>query len=446
MSLLSLTLFLMFLSAPNHKYLWIMLALSSVLRLKAEASPTAGGQAMNRISIVIPMYNEARHIGRTLQAAQTAATRGPIECELIVVDNGSDDQGPQIARQFGAPGADSCPDCSSARCVIAARRSPAGNGWPSSMPTSRCPETWLQLLFDTRASGQADVFGLDLHTPAEAPWFADAWQRRTLRPDTAPSYRAMAAQFQPADAPRWFDKVGGFNETLRTGEDKELTMRLDEAGARLLAVNESVALHWGYEGSWREWMGKELWRQGSHLQLLRTHGPSLRLLRFPLLSIAAWVIDFMAISALLDGFPHHSLLMLLLTVLPAPGTEPAPEPQAPRPGPDPATLGPALGAPAPGGRRRSSSAFVIGMPGGLPVAEFIFWLCLLLPVYAYLGYPLLLTLLAPFYPASRHGPAQPMDVSIVIAAHNEARHIEEKLRTVLAQDYQAALAADHPRQ
>ena len=70
------------------------------------------------------------------------------------------------------------------------------------------------------------------------------------------------------------------------------------------------------------------------------------------------------------------------------------------------------------------------------MAEFIFWLCLLLPVYAYLGYPLLLTLLAPLYPAPRHGPAQPMDVSIVIAAHNEARHIEEKLRTVLAQDYQ----------
>lgn len=38
-SLLALALFLMFLSAPNHKYLWIMLALSSVLRLKAEQSP-----------------------------------------------------------------------------------------------------------------------------------------------------------------------------------------------------------------------------------------------------------------------------------------------------------------------------------------------------------------------------------------------------------------------
>ena len=39
MSFLSLALFLMFLSAPNHKYLWIMLALTSVLRTKAEEAP-----------------------------------------------------------------------------------------------------------------------------------------------------------------------------------------------------------------------------------------------------------------------------------------------------------------------------------------------------------------------------------------------------------------------
>ena len=100
---------------------------------------------------------------------------------------------------------------------------------------------------------------------------------------------------------RWFDQVGGFSEVLRTGEDKEFTLRLHEQGARLLSVNSSVALHWGYEMNWREWMGKELWRQGSHLQLLRTHGMSLRLLRFPLLSLLVWMTDFLLIVALLAG-------------------------------------------------------------------------------------------------------------------------------------------------
>ncbi|WP_095083055.1 glycosyltransferase family 2 protein [Pseudomonas sp. Irchel s3h17] len=71
------------------------------------------------------------------------------------------------------------------------------------------------------------------------------------------------------------------------------------------------------------------------------------------------------------------------------------------------------------------------------MAEFLFWLCLLLPVYAYLGYPLLLTVLSPLFAPRHHGNAEPLNVSVIIAAHNEARHIEAKLRSVLAQDYQA---------
>ncbi len=42
-SLFALALFLLFLSSPNHKYLWILLALSSVLRLRVEAGLPAAG-------------------------------------------------------------------------------------------------------------------------------------------------------------------------------------------------------------------------------------------------------------------------------------------------------------------------------------------------------------------------------------------------------------------
>ncbi len=72
------------------------------------------------------------------------------------------------------------------------------------------------------------------------------------------------------------------------------------------------------------------------------------------------------------------------------------------------------------------------------MAEVVFWMCLLLPVYAWIGYPVLLTLAAPCFPRRRPGPLAPQRVSVVIAAHNEARHIVDKLRSVLRQDYQAA--------
>ncbi|HEF4762868.1 TPA: glycosyltransferase [Pseudomonas putida] len=272
---------------------------------------------MSRISIVIPMFNEARHIARTLLAAQRAANAANLESELIVVDNGSTDQGPEIARQFGAQVLDM------PGLLIGALRNRgaevASGEWLAFIDADiEMPENWLTHLLKLESTGVADVFGLDLHTPAEAPWYATAWQQRTLRPsrhtvqivDWLPSANLLMRR-------PWFDKVGGFNETLRTGEDKDFTLRQSEQGARLISINENVALHWGYEMNWREWMGKEMWRQGSHLQLLRTHGMSLRLLRFPLLSLLAWLLDFMAISALFNGFPHHAVMMVLLTTLPA---------------------------------------------------------------------------------------------------------------------------------
>ncbi|MGF6207795.1 glycosyltransferase family 2 protein [Pseudomonas sp. ADAK2] len=271
---------------------------------------------MKRISIVIPMFNEARHIGRTLLCAQKAADAADVECELIVVDNGSEDHGPQVARQFGAqvlvlPG-----------LLIGALRNRgaalATGEWLAFIDADvEMPENWLSLLFDLESGAHADVFGLDLHTPAQAPWYADAWQRRTLRPLSQPHPVQWLPTSNLIMRRTWFDQIGGFDESLRTGEDKDLTMRLREVGARLLAVNQSVALHWGYEASWREWMGKEMWRQGSHLQLLRTHGYSLRLLRFPMLSLVVWLLDFLAISALLDGFPHHAAIMVMITAMPA---------------------------------------------------------------------------------------------------------------------------------
>ena len=171
---------------------------------------------MSRISIVIPMFNEARHIGRTLLAAQKAAHAADIECELIVVDNGSTDEGPHIARQFGAtvlvlPG-----------LLIGALRNRgtaiASGEWLAFIDADiEMPEDWLKPLFESEASGQADVFALDLHTPAEAPWYATAWQRRTLRVSSQTSH---AVDWLPSAnllmRRRWFDKVGGFNEPART--------------------------------------------------------------------------------------------------------------------------------------------------------------------------------------------------------------------------------------
>lgn len=70
------------------------------------------------------------------------------------------------------------------------------------------------------------------------------------------------------------------------------------------------------------------------------------------------------------------------------------------------------------------------------MAETIFWLCLFLPLFAYLGYPVLLAAHGLFRPAAPPAAlAQLPRVSVIVAAYNEERNIEAKLRSLLDDAY-----------
>ncbi|WP_438279619.1 glycosyltransferase family 2 protein, partial [Pseudomonas alabamensis] len=112
---------------------------------------------MQLISLVIPMFNEARHIVRTLQAARHAATVAGLRCELVVVDNGSSDEGPQLARQHGARVL-SVPGLPIG--ALRNRGAQASRGdWLAFLDADiEVPGDWLQRLLDLHRRGEGDVF------------------------------------------------------------------------------------------------------------------------------------------------------------------------------------------------------------------------------------------------------------------------------------------------
>jgi cellulose synthase/poly-beta-1,6-N-acetylglucosamine synthase-like glycosyltransferase len=75
----------------------------------------------------------------------------------------------------------------------------------------------------------------------------------------------------------------------------------------------------------------------------------------------------------------------------------------------------------------------------LTSTEFLFWFCLAVGLYPYLGYPLCVALLRAVRarPVRAH-PITP-SVTVVISAYNEASHIEATVRNKLTQDYAGAL-------
>jgi len=269
---------------------------------------------MQRISVIVPMYNEARHITRTLDSVILAARVAAVDYELIVVDNGSTDQGPQRARELGARVL-LCPGIGIGALRNRGAAVATGDCLAFLDADIEVPGNWLQLWQQTLAEQRADVFALDCAAPRCAPWFARAWQRRSL----AGGQQVRQLQWMPSPnlcLPRaWFERVGGFDERLRTGEDKDFGLRLHAAGARQISLSRPQVLHWGFEGSWREWAGKERWRQGSHVQLLKSGGLNLRLLRFPLLLPGLRLLSLAALLGLLAGQPASAAGYLLLGAL-----------------------------------------------------------------------------------------------------------------------------------
>lgn len=71
-------------------------------------------------------------------------------------------------------------------------------------------------------------------------------------------------------------------------------------------------------------------------------------------------------------------------------------------------------------------------------AAWLFWLSVGLIVYAYVGYPVLIYVLSRVFgrrPAPPLSPAEWPSVSLLIAAYNEAKHIQQRIENALAMDY-----------
>ena len=77
----------------------------------------------------------------------------------------------------------------------------------------------------------------------------------------------------------------------------------------------------------------------------------------------------------------------------------------------------------------------------LSVALYIFWISAVILGYTYLGYPILIALLARLNPKKIGGGGDPKlpQVSLIVAAHNEEKVIREKITNSLAIDYPEGL-------
>lgn len=202
----------------------------------------ADSSVSNDISVVIPLYNKAAEIGSTLRSVlcQTAPPR-----EIIVVDDGSTDDGAAIVRRM-APGRVTLVSQSNAGVSAARNRAigMASGRWVALLDGDDlwCPDHLERMASLIRRYPDCGAYGSGFYvednsrrtvgdTPREegvVDFFCESMQRYVLIPSATVLRRDLALS------------LGGFPEGMRMGEDQYLWTKIARASSVAFSPRPSV--------------------------------------------------------------------------------------------------------------------------------------------------------------------------------------------------------------
>lgn len=202
-------------------------------------------------SVIIPAFNEEKHIKNTLQALMLNKN-----LEIIVVDNGSTDQTAEIASQHGVEVIDFPSG------TIAAVRN-------RGVKASTC-DILVFIDADIRvAADWHEKLTAVIHKLHESPLMVTGSRYQSTEKNNC-LHKYWFSQLTGYSAPyinsghlittrQLFDKIQGFSENLETAEDYDFCMKATDAGAVIYNDPELVAMHDGYPESIVGFIQRERW-------------------------------------------------------------------------------------------------------------------------------------------------------------------------------------------
>lgn len=270
------------------------------------------------VTIVIPAFNEERHIAACL-AALEAQTLPCDRFEVVLVDNGSSDNTLSVAKEsvhsfalriVSRPGIN----------VSAVRNFGAslGHGEIIAFLDADCivESEWLSDAI--RLAPAKGIWGAHYRVPANATWIARTWFRyQATEQDGEASFIPSSNMFLWR---RDFDSLKGFDEAIRTSEDVELCARARGAKMPVIAFPALAVVHEGVPRSITQFYRQNRWHGAQLLKLFVQNLPSTRNLRLIAISVYTFVTFWAMLVAIAASLIFHSwvlpVLLLALLLLP----------------------------------------------------------------------------------------------------------------------------------
>ncbi|WP_127473817.1 glycosyltransferase [Microbacterium sulfonylureivorans] len=205
---------------------------------------TPSEAALPAVSVIVPAYNAASTIARQLEAL--SRQRVDVEWEVIVSDNGSTDRTADIARSWAGRLPLRVVDASARRGPSSARNAGAAAAHAPLLAfcdaDDAVADDWLAHLLPTLEANDVVVTCARIESPfstTERPLFDLV---TTLRMPFLPEL-PFGSSSRLAVSAEAFRRVGRFDESLRTGEDVDLSWRLQLSGYRLHECRDALIDH-----------------------------------------------------------------------------------------------------------------------------------------------------------------------------------------------------------
>lgn len=204
------------------------------------------------ISIIIPTYNEEKYISYCLKSL-VSLNYPKDRYEIIVVDNGSTDNTVSLCKRYTDKvfiflGGN-----------ISTLRNFGANharGEILAFIDADCiaDKNWLGNAVNSFKKDHC-ITGSDVSIPDNALWIERAWFSQGNSGRQKASHINSANLIVPSDI---FKNIGGFNETLSTGEDYEFSMRAKKV-VEVISDDSIKVTHLGNPKTLKQFLKREIW-------------------------------------------------------------------------------------------------------------------------------------------------------------------------------------------
>jgi hypothetical protein len=217
-----------------------------------------------RVSFVVPVRNDAARLETCLRSI-TANSPRPDQIEIIVVDNGSTDGSPAVARRLGAE------VLKIEHVRVAALRNQGASHARADVlafidADNEIAAGWVYAALECLQLPKAAVVGALYQPPVDGTWV----QRTYGHLRGIPAGQHDADWLGSGNLAIWrsaFEAVGGFDTTLETCEDVDLCHRIRACGLRVISDARLKSIHHGDPRTLLEVFSSERWRGRDNLRV-----------------------------------------------------------------------------------------------------------------------------------------------------------------------------------